>query len=236
MDRSVLAIADGRCRVDDPLPDAGAPMSRSTALAHSNNGASRNGASAEPQPRDRAPTRSGEPDVYLSVPDLHVDEIELDVENLEAHLALQARLANLVELRAGAHVAIEKVQLDIKGVAAKALLKVRLENVYAILDRALASIDRNPQILEGVIDTLDDTLGPGGALGETIEGVGRTVGSAAAPGRLARLGHGLRRLSRASHDKHRVTKVAAAAGLLGGAALAAHGNGGIEKTVKDLTS
>jgi hypothetical protein len=190
------------------------------------------------QHRPQTPRQqSGEPDVYLSVPDLHVDEIKLDVENLEAHLALQARLANLLELRAGAHVGVEKVQLELKGVAARALLKVRLENVYAILDRALTSIDRNPQILEGVLDTLDDTLGPGGVVGETIEGVGRTVTSAAGSrSKLMRLRSGLRSLRHGSGSGHRVTNVATAAGLLGGAALAARGNGGIEKTIKELTS
>jgi hypothetical protein len=194
---------------------------------------SRNGSSPSPSvPRQQ----SAEPDVYLSVPDLQVDEISLDVENLEAHLALQARLANLLELRAGAHVTVEKVQLEIKGVAARAMLKVRLENVYAILDRALTSIDLNPQILEGVIHSVDNALGPGGVVGETIEGVSRTVSSGASPGKLARLGGGLRRLRHAGNGGQRVTKVATAAGLLGGVALAAHNNGGIEKTFKELTN
>jgi hypothetical protein len=188
---------------------------------------SRNGASATPQ----APTprqSSGEPDVHLSVPDLHVDEIRLDVEDLEAHLALRARLANLLQLQAGAHVAIEKVQLDIKGVAARAMLKVRLENVYAILDRALTSVDRNPQILEGVVNTVDN------AVGETIAGVGRVAGSSTSRGKLARVGAGLRSLRRPHLP--RATTVATAAGMIGGAALAAHSNGGIEKTLKELTS
>jgi hypothetical protein len=174
------------------------------------------------QPPARTHTRNGasaEPDVYLSVPDLEVDEIKLDVEDLQAHLALEARLANLLQLRAGAHVTVEKVQLEIKGIAARALLKVRLENVYAILDRALSTIDRNPQILEDVIHTVDDAIGPGGVVGETIEGVSRTVES------------GVRR-----RNGRRITKLAAAAGLVGGAALATHGNGGIEKTIKELTS
>ena len=206
-------------------------MPGSSTRAHS-----QNGASAQPQPPPVPRQQSSEPDVYLSVPDLHVDEIELDVENLEAHLALQARLANLLELRAGAHVAVEKVQLDIKGVAASAMLKVRLENVYAILDRALASIDRNPRILESVMDTASNTLGPGGVVDETIEGVSRTVSSGPSRGKLARLGGGLRSLRRGTRGDNRVTKVATAAGLLGGAALAAHNNGGIEKTIKDLTS
>jgi hypothetical protein len=197
---------------------------------------SRNGASPEPQAPPATRQQSGEPDVYLSVPDLQVDEISLDVENLQAHLALQARLANLLELRAGAHVTVEKVQLEIKGVAARALLKVRLENVYAILDRALTSIDRNPQILEGVIHTVDNALGPEGVVGETIEGVSRAVESGTSRGKLARVGGALRSLGHRARGGHRVTKVATAAGLLSGAALATHSNGGFEKTIKELTS
>ena len=204
-------------------------MPGSPARTHSSNGAS-----AQPQPPHPAQRQSGEPDVYLSVPELKVDEIKLDVENLQAHLALQARLANLLELGAGAHVTVEKVQLEIKGVAARALLKVRLENVYAILDRALSTIDRNPQIIEDVIHTVDDAIGPGGVVGETIEGVGRAVEAGTSRGKLARAGHALRSLG---HRRgQRVTKVAAAAGLLGGAALATHSNGGLEKTIKELTS
>jgi hypothetical protein len=206
-------------------------MPRQPARPHS-----RNGASADPHPPPAARRQSGEPDVYLSVPDLQVDEIKLDVEDLQAHLALQARLANLLELRAGAHVTVEKVQLEIKGVAARALLKVRLENVYAILDRALTTIDRNPQILEDLIHTVDDAVGPGGVVGETIEGVSRTVESVTSPGKLARVGRALRGIGHRESGGERVAKVAAAAGLLGGAALATHSNGGIEKTIKELTS
>jgi hypothetical protein len=39
------------------------------------------------------PNSNDQPDVYLNVPDLHVDEIRLAVDRLEARLALQARLA-----------------------------------------------------------------------------------------------------------------------------------------------
>jgi hypothetical protein len=197
---------------------------------------SRNGTSAHPEQPSTPRQQSGEPDVYLSVPDLHVDEISLDVENLEAHLALQARLANLLQLGAGAHVSVEKVQLEIKGVAARAQLKVRLENVYAILDRALTTIDRNPQILEGVINTVDNALGPGGVVGETIGGVGRAVESGTSRGKLARLGGALRSVGHGGGGGGRVTKLATAAGLVGGAALAARSNGGVEKTFKELTA
>ncbi|HEY0408054.1 MAG TPA: hypothetical protein VGC89_20120, partial [Pyrinomonadaceae bacterium] len=65
--------------------------------------------------RRRQEAATGDPDVLLDVPNLSVDEITLDVENLRAHVALDARLANLLQLTAGADVGIDKVKLTIKG-------------------------------------------------------------------------------------------------------------------------
>jgi hypothetical protein len=101
--------------------------------------------------RRRQEAASGDPDVLLDVPNLSVDEITLDVENLRAKVSLDARLANLLSLSAGADVGIDKVKLTIKGVKAEVLLKVRLDNVAAIIDRTLTTIDRNPQILERLL-------------------------------------------------------------------------------------
>lgn len=129
---------------------------------------------------------SGDPDVLLDVPNLSVDEITLDVENLRAKVSLDAKLANLLSLTAGADVGIDKVKLTIKGVKAEVLLKVRLDNVANIIDRTLTTIDRNPQILERLLTSVDNTvstvggiantaLQPGGVLSQTVDTLGRTV-------------------------------------------------------------
>ena len=70
-----------------------------------------------------------EPDVYVYVPKVHVGELNIDVERLEAHLALRAEVANLVNLVAGVHVAIDKVKIDLKDVDAECELKVRLKHL-----------------------------------------------------------------------------------------------------------
>lgn len=127
---------------------------------------------------------SDEPDVFLDVPKVHVGEIYLDVERLDAHLSLRAKVANLVQIVAGVHVGIGKVELDIKDVDAEALLKVRLENLYDILDRTLTTLDRNPEVLQSLLHTVDtavddlgqtaqQALGPGGAVGQAVNTVGR---------------------------------------------------------------
>ncbi len=93
---------------------------------------------------------SNEPDVLLDVPVLKVEEIDLTVEGLRAHVAVLAELADLVKLSVGADVELDKVELTIKGVEAQALLKVRLEQVRAILDKALTTTGENPEILQSL--------------------------------------------------------------------------------------
>jgi hypothetical protein len=142
--------------------------------------------------RDRA-AAAGNPDVLLEVPNLRVEQILLEVDNLEVHLALDARVANLVSLKAGVDASIGRVKLDIRGVEAEAYLEVRLDNVARILDRTLTTIDRNPQILERLLTTVDNTvdtvggvantaLQPGGVVSQTVGTVGRTLENVTAPG------------------------------------------------------
>ncbi len=144
-------------------------------------------------PASQGRTPSDKPDVYLRVPEIHVGEIYLDVEDLDAHLSLQAKLANLVQLTAGVHVHIGKVELDIKDVDAQAVLKVRLEKLYDILDRALTTVDRNPEILQGLLNTVGtavDSVGetaqqalqPGGAVSRVADEVGEVGKEALGPG------------------------------------------------------
>jgi pyruvate/2-oxoglutarate dehydrogenase complex dihydrolipoamide acyltransferase (E2) component len=85
--------------------------------------------------------------VDLDVPTLQVEEIDLEVEDLQLHVSLQAQLADFVKLSAGVNAHLGRVKLAIKGVEAQARLKVRLEGVLNTLTRALDTIDANPQVL-----------------------------------------------------------------------------------------
>lgn len=111
----------------------------------------------------RGPGRTGEgpeaePDVLLDIPRVSVDSIRLAVDGLDADVSLRARLANLLQLDAGVRVHLERVELDVEGARAEAVLKVRLEKVLEILDRALSTIDRNPQVITALADTTNLTL------------------------------------------------------------------------------
>lgn len=125
------------------------------------------GDGGDPAPEQRT-DRSDEPDVLLDVPKLTVDEIGLEVDNLRARIALQARLADLVQLHVGADVEVDRVALEIKGVEAQAQLKARLDNVLAIVERALETVEQHPELLTELARSAADATG---ALGEGAEAV-----------------------------------------------------------------
>jgi hypothetical protein len=127
------------------------------------------------------------PDVLLDVPSLKIDEIKLNVDNLDARVALRAELADLVKIDIGVQVGIAKVDLDIKGVDAQAVLKVRLKQIYSILARALDTIDKNPGLLENLLKAPQKVTGNAGnemskSIDKTINTVESDADKAAAAG------------------------------------------------------
>jgi hypothetical protein len=97
-------------------------------------------------------------DVILEIPELSVDSIGLTVQDVRAHVSLDANAMNIVQITAGVDVGIRKVQLSISGVLAEAYLYVDLDNVARIVDRVVLTLDRNPQILTQVLQAVDTTV------------------------------------------------------------------------------
>jgi hypothetical protein len=123
---------------------------------------------------------SAEPDVLLDIPQLRVEEIVLEVEDLRAHVSVQAEVLNLLRLSVGADVQLGGVHLEIKGVEAQALLKVRLDKVAEIINRVLATIDRNPEIVGQIVAPLGAAASElEGTVGRSVDEVADAVGSAA---------------------------------------------------------
>ena len=145
--------------------------------------------------REESDASGGPPDVLLDVPELRIDLIHFELDDLDAHLAVKANVLNLVKLNVGIDVHLSRVKLDIKGVEAEVLLKARLDHVTAIVDRLMTSLDRNPDLVEGLsraiseigegageaVDKTGDAakdIGKGaeGALQDVGEGAGQAVG------------------------------------------------------------
>ena len=130
-----------------------------------------------PSPLAQQAMASGDqPDVLLDVPNLSVEQLTIEVDNLQVDLALEARLANLLHLSAGANASIDNVKIDLRGVRAQATLIVRLDNVRAIIERTLQTLDNNPQIVTQLLSTVDNTVNTVGSVANNTVG---TVGSVA---------------------------------------------------------
>ena len=126
-----------------------------------------------------------QPDVLLDIPNLSIEQITVDVQNLQVDISLDARLANLLKLTAGAHASVDQVKIDIKGVQATATLVVRLDNVRAIIERTLQTLDNNPQLVTQLLSTVDNTVNTvGGVANNTVGTVGSIAGTALQSGQL----------------------------------------------------
>ena len=99
-----------------------------------------------------AATSGAPPDVLLNVPNLSVGRIELDVDNLQADINLNANVAGLVSINAGVAVSIQKINLTIVDVEAELELIVRLGHLVDIVNRVFQSLDLNPLLISAIND------------------------------------------------------------------------------------
>lgn len=111
-------------------------------------------------------------DVVLEVPNLCVNRVFLKVDSLTAKLNLDARVANLLRVSAGADVLIGDVDLTIEGVRAQALLLVDLDDVVYAVDQTLTFVDNHPEVVEQLGSTLQNVgSSAGGLVGNTLAGL-----------------------------------------------------------------
>jgi e3 binding domain len=133
---------------------------------------------------------AGPPDVMLDVPELKIDSIHFELDDLAAHVAAKANVLNLIKLTVGIDVQLSRVKLDIKGVEAQVVLKARLDHITAIVDRLMTSLDRNPELVKGLSRAVSE-IGQGAGqavdktgdaakdIGQGAEGALRDVGKGA---------------------------------------------------------
>jgi pyruvate/2-oxoglutarate dehydrogenase complex dihydrolipoamide acyltransferase (E2) component len=125
------------------------------------------------------------PDVFLDSQVVNLNGFNFEVDDLRAKVALFTKVHDLVELSAGIDANLSNTKLTIESGEVQSLLKVRLDNVTAIVDRALTTIDRNPQIVkeiasgvgsgQGAGSAVEDVGGGAQVLSKTTDEAGRTV-------------------------------------------------------------
>jgi pyruvate/2-oxoglutarate dehydrogenase complex dihydrolipoamide acyltransferase (E2) component len=142
------------------------------------------GRSARPEEHDARAAEDrgqsvGEPDVFLDVPSLNVDEIDLEVEDLRVNVSFQADLADLVKINVGLEAQLGRVKLEIKGVEAQAQLRASLDNVRAIFSEVLGSLEHNPQFFRDSPGPADQTTGSSQEVARDALGAAETAEEAA---------------------------------------------------------
>ena len=90
-------------------------------------------------------------DVVLDVPRLCIDELILEVDSLTARVSLDANIANLVRVSAGAGTAIGRGNLRLSRVRATMLLAVDLSYVKQVVDETMSYLDAHPDVLARVM-------------------------------------------------------------------------------------
>ena len=163
----------------------------------------RNVQPSQPSPLAQQVVASGDqPDVLLDVPNLSVEQLTVEVNNLQLDLALDARLANLLQLTTGANARIDNVRIDLRGVRAQATLIVRLDNVRAIIERTLQTLDNNPELVSQLLSTAGGAVNTlGGVANNTISSVGGIANNLLQNGQLLDLARaGLTEVSRTMNN------------------------------------
>src|SRR4051812_20851629 len=119
-------------------------------------------------------------DVVLDIPNVCVEKIYLKVDSVTARISLNAQVANLLRVNAGADVLIGNVDLTIQGVRAEALLLVDLDDVVHVVDQTLTFVDNHPEVVDQLTGTLQNTgAAVGGLVGGVVRGLLGTTRNAA---------------------------------------------------------
>jgi hypothetical protein len=98
-------------------------------------------------PRDRQ-----DYDIVLDVPRLCIEHLELRVDSLRARVSLEADIADMVRVTAGAGVTLGQVDLRLSRVRATALLAVDLSYVVRVVDETMSYLEAHPEILARVLE------------------------------------------------------------------------------------
>lgn len=117
-------------------------------------------AEAAPEAADAETTRQrthlpadDRPDVLLDIPDLTIDNLELEVHDLHVLLKIDTQVAfGLVNICPYVEVNLGSASVNLNNVRANALCVVRMDNLRRIVDNTLRTVERNPDATAAMRD------------------------------------------------------------------------------------
>jgi len=109
------------------------------------------------------------PDVEIHVPELDIDRLEITLENLRAHVDVEATIGRegneFLNISIGVNARIDSAQILLEDVQAEAHVIAFLDDVRVIALRALEVLDHHPEILTGLVEVPIPVPGPVGGRG-----------------------------------------------------------------------
>jgi len=112
----------------------------------------------------------------LNIPNLLIDKLSLSLDKLDVDISLNFQVAGVVKVNSGIKAATaSKVNFATNDIKADAGLVVRLGNVAQIMGSALEMLDKNPDMMKGVMNGMGG-LGPvTGVIKTHVDSTGQVV-------------------------------------------------------------
>jgi hypothetical protein len=119
--------------------------------------------------KDKPKKKRNVPDVEIHVPELDIDRLEITLENLRAHVDVDATIGRpgneFLDISIGVNARIDSAHIVLEDVEAEAHVIAFLDDVRVIALRALEVLDHHPEILTGLVDVPIPVPGPVGGRG-----------------------------------------------------------------------
>jgi hypothetical protein len=119
--------------------------------------------------KDKPKKKRNVPDVEIHVPELDIDRLEITLENLNAHVDVDATIGRpgneFLNISIGVNARIDSAQIVLEDVQAEAHVIAYLDDIRIIALRALEVVDHHPEILTGLVDVPIPDPEPVGAKG-----------------------------------------------------------------------
>ena len=104
--------------------------------------------------KDKPKKKRNVPDVEIHVPELDIDRLEITLENLNAHVDVDATIGRpgneFLNISIGVNARIDSAQIVLENVQAEAHVIAYLDDIRIIAVRALEVLDHHPEILTGL--------------------------------------------------------------------------------------
>jgi len=89
-------------------------------------------------------------DLVVDAPNLELEGVQLEIQNLQAKISLGVHIGNLVNIDLGVDLTGDTLNLELNSLQAEAYVRANLDRIQHIINRTLETIDNNPDVLQSL--------------------------------------------------------------------------------------